>query len=77
MRRMWKIKVKETDKKSTREIYEGPGERVAIDFHDYEDGSNTKEKTQMLIACRATGFFWDFYHFPHSLQALRRSLRRR
>ncbi|KAF7566042.1 hypothetical protein PtrM4_054760 [Pyrenophora tritici-repentis] len=40
---------------------EGPGERVAIDFHEYEDGSFTKEKSQMLITCRRSRYTWDFY----------------
>ena len=44
-----------------RTILESPGERVAIDFHDYEEGSTTKEKSQMLIVCRVTGILWDFY----------------
>jgi hypothetical protein len=29
----------------------GPSERIAIDFHEYEEGSFTKEKSQMLITC--------------------------
>jgi hypothetical protein len=40
---------------------EGPGERIAIDFHEYEEGSFTKEKSQMLITCRSSRFIWDFY----------------
>ncbi len=31
---------------------EGPGERIAIDFHSYEEGSSTKEKSQLLIVDR-------------------------
>jgi hypothetical protein len=49
-------KSKRLIRRAPREIHEGPGEQVAIDFHDYEDGSNTKEKMQMLIMCRVTGF---------------------
>lgn len=40
---------------------DGPGERIAIDFHDYEQGSITKEKSQMLITDRYSGFMWDLY----------------
>jgi hypothetical protein len=40
---------------------EGPGERIAIDFHEYEAGSFTKERSQMLITCRYTRYVWDFY----------------
>lgn len=39
----------------------GPGERIAIDFHTYEDGSFNKEKSQMLITDRYSGFQWDYY----------------
>ena len=28
-----------------REIHEGPSKQVAINFHNYKDRSNTKEKT--------------------------------
>ncbi|KAF7573874.1 hypothetical protein PtrM4_036480 [Pyrenophora tritici-repentis] len=40
---------------------EGPGERIAIDFHEYEADSFTKEKSQMLITCRNSRYVWDFY----------------
>jgi hypothetical protein len=40
---------------------EGPGERIAIDFHEYEEGSFTKEKSQMLVTCRNSRYVWDFY----------------
>lgn len=40
---------------------EGPGERIAIDFHGYEEGSFNKEKSQMLITCRHSRYVWDFY----------------
>jgi len=40
---------------------EGPGERIAIDFHEYEAGSFTKERSQMLITCRYSRYVWDFY----------------
>jgi hypothetical protein len=50
-----RLKSKRLIRRAPREIHEEPGEQVAIDFHDYKDGSNTKEKTQMLIMCRATG----------------------
>ncbi|KAF7564267.1 hypothetical protein PtrM4_082200 [Pyrenophora tritici-repentis] len=40
---------------------EGPGERIAIDFYEYEADSFTKEKSQMLITCRNSRYVWDFY----------------
>ncbi|KAF7570285.1 hypothetical protein PtrM4_102870 [Pyrenophora tritici-repentis] len=54
-------KSKRMIRRTPRTILEGPGERVAIDFHDYEAESTTKEKSQMLINCRVTGYIWDFY----------------
>ena len=51
-----RLKLKRLIRRAPREIHEGPRERVAIDFYDYKDRSNIKEKTQMLIMCRATGF---------------------
>ncbi|KAF7567722.1 hypothetical protein PtrM4_143130 [Pyrenophora tritici-repentis] len=38
-----------------------PGERIAIDFYEYEADSFTKEKSQMLITCRNSRYVWDFY----------------
>lgn len=40
---------------------EGPGERIAIDFHEYEEGSSTKEKSQLLITDRYSRYAWDLY----------------
>ena len=44
-----KAKLKRQIRRQPRELTEGPGERVAIDFHDYEADSLTGEKSQMLI----------------------------
>jgi hypothetical protein len=40
---------------------EGPGERLAIDFHTYETQASTKEKSQMLITDKSSGLQWDLY----------------
>jgi hypothetical protein len=40
---------------------EGPGERLAINFHTYEIQSVTKEKSQMLITDKFSGLQWDLY----------------
>ncbi|HEY9845600.1 MAG TPA: GAG-pre-integrase domain-containing protein, partial [Candidatus Caenarcaniphilales bacterium] len=40
---------------------EGPGERLAIDFHSYEEQSFSKEKSQMLITDKFSGLQWDLY----------------
>jgi hypothetical protein len=39
----------------------GPGERLALDFHSYEKQEVTKERSQMLVSDRFSGFQWDFY----------------
>jgi hypothetical protein len=44
-----------------RKIDELLGERILLDFHDYEADSSTKEKSQILITDRVTGFMWDYY----------------
>jgi hypothetical protein len=49
-------------RRAPRTNNEGPGERIAIDFHSYEDRSSTKEKSQMLVTDRFSRFLWDFYH---------------
>lgn len=56
-----RAKTKRQIKRTPRINDEGPGERLAIDFHSYEEGSSTKEKSQMLITDRYSGFMWDFY----------------
>ena len=38
-------KSKRLIRRAPREIYKGPSKQVAINFHDYKDRSNTKEKT--------------------------------
>jgi hypothetical protein len=51
-----RLKLKRLIRRAPREIYKGPREQVAINFYNYKEGSNTKEKTQILIMCRATRF---------------------
>lgn len=57
-----KAKLKRQVRRAPRTNNEGPGERLSIDFHSYEEGSSTKEKSQMLVTDRFSGFLWDFYH---------------
>ena len=56
-----RAKTKRQIRRAPRSNHEGPGERLAIDFHSYEEGSSTKEKSQMLVTDRYSGFLWDFY----------------
>jgi hypothetical protein len=51
-----RLKLKRLIRRAPREIYKGPREQVAINFYNYEEESSIKEKTQMLIICRATRF---------------------
>jgi hypothetical protein len=51
-----RLKLKRLIRRAPREILKGPREQVAINFYNYKEGSSIKEKTQMLIICRATGF---------------------
>lgn len=43
-----------------RDIQEQEGERIALDFHDYEEGLEGYS-SQMLLYDRISGFIWDFY----------------
>lgn len=44
---------------------DGPGERLTIDFHAYENQGVTKEKSQMLISDKFSGMQWDLYFTDH------------
>jgi hypothetical protein len=56
-----RAKTKRQISRAPRQNDEGPGERIAIDFHSYEEGSFTKEKSQLLATDCYSGFLWDFY----------------
>ena len=56
-----RAKSKRRIRREVRLNNEGPGERIAIDFHDYEAQSFNKERSQMLITDRYSGHMWDFY----------------
>jgi hypothetical protein len=56
-----KSKSKRQIRRTLRLNDEGLGERVAIDFYEYEAGSFSKEKSQMLITYRHSRYVWDFY----------------
>ena len=46
--------------RALREILEREGERIALDFHDYEPGINNY-MSQLLLTCRVLGLIWDYY----------------
>jgi hypothetical protein len=56
-----RAKTKRQISQAPRQNNKGPGERIAIDFHLYKEGSFTKEKSQLLVTDRYSGFLWDFY----------------
>jgi hypothetical protein len=53
-------KAKRQIRRAPRDLHEGPGHRLAIDFHDYEPGYEGFNSL-MLITDRWSGYMWDFY----------------
>ena len=53
-------KAKHQIRRFPREINEGPGKRIAIDFHDFEEDEE-KFNSLILITDRWSGHLWDFY----------------
>ena len=45
-----------------------PGQRLAIDFHDFEEGRGFK--SAMLVTDRCSGFIWDFYFDKRTAKAI-------
>jgi hypothetical protein len=60
-------KLKRQIRKAKRVNTQGPGERLALDFHSYEEEVTTKVKSQMLVTDRYSGFTWDFYFTDNRL----------
>jgi hypothetical protein len=56
-----RAKSKRQIRRTPRVNNDGPGERIALDFHSYEEGSSTKEKSQLLIVDRYSRYTWDLY----------------
>lgn len=50
-----RAKSKRRIRREARPNSEGPGKRIAIDFHDYEAQSFNKERSQMLVTDRYSG----------------------
>ena len=53
-------KAKRQIRRETRDVSEGPGLQLAIDFHDYEPGLQNF-KSMMLVTDRWSGNMWDYY----------------
>ncbi|KAL5371948.1 hypothetical protein DPSP01_013875, partial [Paraphaeosphaeria sporulosa] len=56
-----RAKSKRRIRREARPNSEGPRERIAIDFHDYEAQSFNKERSQILVTNQYLGHMWDFY----------------
>ena len=53
-------KIKRQIRRAQRDVDDGPGRRLAIDFHDFEE-SYDRFKSVMLVTDRWSGLIWDFY----------------
>jgi hypothetical protein len=53
-------KIKRQIRRQPRELLEGPGERLAIDFHDFNEGLGGYTSL-MMFTDRWSGLIWDFY----------------
>lgn len=51
-------KVRQQIRKAPRTNYEDSGERLAMDFHDYEE-SLSNETSHLIFTCRNSGVSWD------------------
>jgi hypothetical protein len=56
-----RTKVRRQVRRAPRINNDGPGERLAIDFHSYEEQSLSKQKSQVLITDKFSGLQWDLY----------------
>jgi len=53
-------KAKRQIRRQRRKFLEGPGERLALDFHDFQRGYDGYT-TLMLVTDRWSGLIWDYY----------------
>jgi hypothetical protein len=49
------VKIQKQIKRASKEFNEGPGKRIAVDFHNYASGIN-EYIFQMILTNRATGY---------------------
>ncbi|KAH7465077.1 hypothetical protein FOMA001_g13637 [Fusarium oxysporum f. sp. matthiolae] len=62
-------KIKRQIRRAPRQSDQKAGERIAIDFHDYQEGIGGYT-SQMLLTCRATGYIWDYYLTARTTEAI-------
>jgi hypothetical protein len=67
--------------KASRQIHrerrdrgEEPGERISIDFHDFEESGQGKFTRLLLITDRWSGYMWDYYLTSKKAKAIKRAL---
>lgn len=64
-----KSKLTRQIRRTPRENDEKEGERIAIDFHDYQPGIGGYT-SQMLLTCRKTNYIWDYYLSERTASAI-------
>lgn len=52
-------KARQSIRRAPRPNYQEPGERLAVDFHDYEQALSG-ETSHMILTCRTSGVSWDY-----------------
>lgn len=62
-------KIKRQVRRAPRQSGQRAGERIAVDFHDYEEGIGGYT-SQMLLTCRSTGYIWDYYLTSRTTEAI-------
>jgi hypothetical protein len=60
VRCMWTGKGEKKNTKGTQRPNEGPGYRLAVDFHDFNRGYGGFNSL-MLVTDRWSGYYWDYY----------------
>jgi hypothetical protein len=53
-------KIRKQIRRAPKEFNESPGERIAVNFHNYAAGIN-EYISQMILTNRATGYVWNYY----------------
>jgi hypothetical protein len=53
-------KIKRQIRRTPKDLREGPGYRLAIDFHDFNPGKGGFNSL-MLVTDRWSGYCWDYY----------------
>lgn len=66
-------KAKRQIRRFPREVHEGPGLHLAIDFHDFQRGFG-RFTSMMLVTDRWSGFIWDYYFQNRTAKSIIKAL---